>query len=286
MFKRLLVPLDGSRLSESSLPVVSSLAKVFDSSIVLIHLIEQDAPREIHRDRHLTDPDEANAYLDGVARRAFPAGFQVERHVHNAEVQDVARSLVDHAIELKTDLIVMCTHGRSGPRDWLLGSIAQQVISLGKTPVLLIPPRCCQDTFEFQRMLVPLDGEPAHEQGLAMAAELAKFCRSTVYLLMVIPTIEALESERAAVSQMLPIATRALLDMQEENGRLYLEQRLNEVRDSGGVFEAEVGRGDPVATIVETAKNLSVNLIVLGTHGKTGTDAFWSRSATPRISSR
>lgn len=286
MFKRLLVPLDGSALSESSLPVALYLARELGASVVLIHLIEQDAPREIHSELHLTDPDQAETYLFDIARRAFPIGYPVECHVHTTEVLDVARSLIDHATDLAIDLIVMCTHGRSGPRDWLFGSIAQQVISLGKTPVLLIPPLCCKGTFELQRMLVPLDGEQAHEQGLPVAVELAKVYQSMVCLLMVIPTIDALESKRAAVGQMLPGATRALLEMQEENGRLYLEQRLNEMRDAGLVFEAEVARGDPIAIIVDTAKRLSVDLIVLGTHGKTGADAFWSRSATPRISSR
>jgi nucleotide-binding universal stress UspA family protein len=286
MFIRLLVPLDGSVLSESSLPAASFLARALNASVILIHLIEQDAPKEIHSDRHLTDAGEADAYLEDVARRAFPDGFQVECHVHTAAVKDVARSLIDHASELNTDLIVMCTHGRSGPRDWFFGSIAQQVISLGKTPVLLIPPLCCQEMFEIRQMMVPLDGESDHEQGLPIAMEMAKIFQSKVYLLMVIPTIDALESKRAAVGQMLPGATRALLDMQEENGKLYLEQRLKVIRSPGQDVEAEVARGDPVTIIVDAAKRLSVDLIVLGTHGKTGTDAFWSRSATPKISSK
>ncbi len=286
MFTRLLVPLDGSALSESSLPVASYLAKALGASVVLIHLIEQDAPKEIHSDRHLTDASEADAYLEEVVRRAFLEGFQVECHVHTAEVKDVARSLIDHSNELKTDLIVMCTHGRGGPRDWFFGSIAQQVISLGKTPVLLIPPLCCLDKLEIRRIIVPLDGESAHEQGLPIAVDMAKVFQSMVCLLMVIHTIDVLESERAAVGQMLPGATRALLDMQEENGKLYLEQRMKELRGSDVDFESEVARGDPATIIVEAAKRLSVDLIVLGTHGKTGVDAFWSHSATPKISSR
>ena len=64
----------------------------------------------------------------------------VERHVHGGEVDDVARSIVDHVAELGPDLIVMCTHGRGGLRGFMFGRIAQQVVGLDRTPVLLIPP--------------------------------------------------------------------------------------------------------------------------------------------------
>jgi len=96
------------------------------------------------------------------------------------------QSIADHAEELEPDLIVMCTHGRGGARDWIFGSIAQQVVSIWKTPVLLIPPRCCQEEFTFQRILVSLDGHSEHEQGLPVAAELARYIGAKLNLLMVI----------------------------------------------------------------------------------------------------
>ena len=286
MFERLLVPLDGSKLSEASLPIAAYLAQTLGASVMLLHIIERDAPKEIHSDRHLREAGQAKEYLEDVARRAFPPGVPVEAHVHAVGVKDVAQSIADHAEELEPDLIVMSTHGSGGARDWIFGSIAQQVVSIWKTPVLLIPPRCCKEEFDFKKILVPLDGLVEHEEGLPVAAELAKTFEAKLYLLMVIHKPGTLEGERAAVRQMLPGAMSALLELEEEQGREYLRNCLKDLFGQSLKVEAEVRRGEPVATITDTAENLPADLIVLGTHGKTGSDAFWSGSATPKIASR
>lgn len=286
MFKRLLVPLDGSKLSEASLPIAARLAQSLGASVMLLHIIERDAPKEVHKDRHLTEARQAKEYLEEVAKRAFPVGVPVEVHVHAVEVKDVAQSIADHAGELEPDLIVMCTHGSGGARDWIFGSIAQQVVSIWTTPVLLIPPRCCLDEFDFKTILVPLDGHVEHEEGLPVAAELAKTFKARLYLLMVIHKPSTLEGERAAVRQMLPGTMSALLEMEEEQGREYLRNCLVDLLEKDIKVEAEVKRGEPVATITDAAESLPADLIVLGTHGKTGSDAFWSGSATPKIASR
>ena len=141
MFKHILVPLDGSRLAEAAIPTAASLAQTLDAPVTLLHIIEQDAPQEIHKDHHLTQADEAVAYLEQVAKRYFPAEVKVHTHVHTAAVKDVPGSIVEHALtEFRPDLIVMCTHGRSGVRELLFGSIAQQVVAQGTTPLLLIKP--------------------------------------------------------------------------------------------------------------------------------------------------
>ncbi len=67
MFKNILVPLDGSKLSEASLAAAVVLAQTLKSTVTLLHIIEQDAPTEVHKEHHLTKPDEAEAYLEEVA---------------------------------------------------------------------------------------------------------------------------------------------------------------------------------------------------------------------------
>ena len=287
MFQHLLVPLDGSRLAESALPAAACLAQTLGASVTLIHIIEHDAPVEIHSDRHLADPDEAIAYLKVVASQAFPTNVPVEWHVHTVEVKDVPRSIVEHAEELSPDLIVMCTHGRSGPRDWFFGSVAQQVMAVGNVPVLLTPSRI-SDTicFPSQRAVVTLDGAPEHEQGLPVATGLAKTIGMALHLLMVIPTLATLKGESVAVATMLPGAMRTYLDLAEQGGKDYLARHLAGMREAGLEVSAEVQRGDPVSVIVKTVQRLSADLIIMGTHGKTGMDAFWSGSVTPRVSGR
>ena len=286
MFKHLLVPLDGSRLAEAVLPASAYLAQTLDASVTLLHLIERDAPLEIHGDRHLNDPDEACAYLDEVATRAFPPNLQVERHVHTTAVSDVACSIVDHAGELTPDLIVMCTHGRGGLRGWLIGSIAQQVIKLGTTPVLLIrPPETdTAPAFTCRRLLVPLDGDPDHEQGLAVAADLAQTCGASLHLVMAVHTLQTLSGQRAATAKLLPRAMSALLDLTQQGGKEYLDQRLAKLQTTGLAVTARVARGDPAKIIVRRARQVQADLIVMGTHGKKGVDAFWAGSVAPKVS--
>jgi len=288
MFEHLLVPLDGSRLAEAALPAAATLAKTLDARVTLIHVIEQRAPQEVHGERHLSDPIEASAYLGEVAARAFSPGVHVEQHVHTAEVRDVARSIVEHAGELQPDLIVMCTHGRGGLRTWLLGSIAQQIITLGVTPVLLIQPDgvAATPSFACRRLLVPLDGNPDHEQGLAVASALAWACAADLHLLMVVPTLGTLSGEDGAAARLLPTATSAWLDMSEESAGAHLRQRAIDMQALGLRAETELCRGDPAGSIVRTARRVQADLIVMGTHGKSGVDAFWSGSVAAQVCSR
>jgi len=141
MFRHILIPLDGSVLAESALPVAEYLSRVLSARITLVHVIEKDAVASIHGERHLTLHEEAEGYLDQIRQRAFPAGSPVALHVHESAVQDVAQGIVEHQDELAPDLIVMCSHGRGGLRDLLFGSIAQQVITAGRVPVLLVRPQ-------------------------------------------------------------------------------------------------------------------------------------------------
>jgi len=103
MFRHLLVPLDGSRLAEAALPVAAHMARKLGSTVTLLHVVERRPPREIHGDHHLAAPEEAVAYLDKIATRAILSGLIVERHVHAAAVDDVARSIVEHRDELAPD---------------------------------------------------------------------------------------------------------------------------------------------------------------------------------------
>jgi len=282
MFQHLLVPLDGSSLAESSLPYVVTLCQSLNAAVTLIHIIEHHAPQEIHGERHLRQEKEAEAYLKQVAREFFPPDVRVGTHVHTEEVRNVARSIADHAGEMAPDLIVMCTHGESGVFD-LLGSIAQQIVGQQKTPILLVQPgdSPLSAPVKLQKFLVALDGDPEHEQGLKTAGELAKYTHASLHLLTVIPTLGTLSGERAAAGRLLPGATSAMLDMTEEFTVDYLEEQATTLRTQGIQARTTIRRGDPVQQIL--ADSQDEDLIVLGTHGKAGIDAFWAGSVAPKI---
>jgi len=285
MFKHLLVPLDGSKLAEASLPAAVMLSQALGSTVTLLHIIEKDVSPEIHGDRHLTNNDEACKYLDEVAQRFFPPNVQVETHVHTEQVSDITRSIVDHTGEFAPDLIVMCTHGEGGLKEIMMGSIAQQVIGRGKTPILLVKAgeEGAVPFTSFKKILVPLDGKAEHEQCLPVAAGLAQLFSANLALLTVVHTLGTLPGERAATGWMLPGATRAILDLDEQTAEEYLEKQAAEQRANGLKVSTSVRRGDPAQQILAVAQAQGTDLIVLGTHGKGGMKAFWAGSVAPKV---
>jgi len=287
MFKRILVPLDGSQLAEASLPAAASLAEKLNAPVTLLHVIEQNAPEAIHNERHLTHPQEAESYLQDLAKQTFTAGVKADWHVHSAEVKDVPASIVEHSGEFDPDLIIMCAHGRSGIRDMLFGRIAHQVVAKGSTPLLLLHPRTSQPKpFTLSRILIPLDSESIHDDSLPAAKILAKAYNAELYLLCVIPTFNTLRGDEAATSTLLPATTNALLDIKEEHAKEHLQGHLNELIGEGFQASAEIARGDPAQTIVDAAEFIEADLIVLSTHRRAGIDAFWARSVAPNVARR
>lgn len=287
MFNHLIVPLDGSRLSEAVLPLAIQLARNLNATVTLVHVIERNAPSEIHGEPHLSDPAQAEAYLGELKRRMFPAGMRVESHVHTTAISDIARSIVDHAREFESDLVVMSTHGRSGLRDLFFGSIAQQIVSFG-VPVLLARPDEGRDIPRLtgKPLLVPLDGTPLREQALAAADILAATCDAGLKLLMVVPTLQTLKGAENASKFMLPATTQEMLDLMNEDAVGYLQELISRLTAGGREASGEVLRGDPAEMIAMAAQRHDTDLIVMSTTGKTGMKAFWSSSVAPKVSSR
>jgi nucleotide-binding universal stress UspA family protein len=284
MFKHLLVPLDGSRMAEAALPAAMYLAGEQGARLTLLHVIERGAPREVHGERHLTSFDEAQGYLDEVAGRISRPDIRIDLHVHGNEVRDVALSIAEHVREFEPDLISMCMHGNGGLRGFLFGRIAQQVVGHIAKPLLMIPPET--EILSCRKILVPLDGDPEHEEGLRFGKMIAKSFGAELHLVMVVHTSKTLSGEKAAMAKMLPGVTHALLDLAETDAREYLKGHVSDLQAAGIVAAADVRRGSPALVIMKTAEQAGADMVVLATHGKTGMDAFWSGSATPGLARR
>lgn len=285
--KNILVPLDGSELAETVLPLAALLAEKNHARLILFHVIEQNPPDKVHGEHHLTDQPEASTYLHQV-RQSLSAEITVDQHVHTSAEKDVARSIVDHSKELGVDLIVMCAHGQSGLQKRIFGNIAQEVLNKGDVPVLLLSPEkeLRAESCNCQRILVPLDGDPDHEAGLDMAVELSQTCKASLHLVMVVHELSTLPGEQAAAAVLLPSATSALLDIGCEEDELYLAELMGKLLDKHIPVTGEVMRGDPAKQIIQSAKDFQADMIVLGTHSKTALDAFWSGSVTPKIATQ
>ncbi|MBI5352054.1 MAG: universal stress protein [Chloroflexi bacterium] len=287
MFKNILIPLDGSSLAEAGLPAAASLAEKLNAPVTLLHIIEQNAPEVIHNERHLTRPQEAETYLQDLAKKSFPAEIKTSWHVHSSQIKDVPTSIVEHTGEFDPDLIIMCAHGRSGIRDMLFGRIAHQVVAKGSTPLLLLQPMISEKKpFNLRRILLPLDSESIHDDSFPIAKTLAKAYDAELCLLCVIPTFGTLRGDEVLTSTILPSTTNALLDIKEEHAKEHLQTHLNELASEGFRASAEIARGDPTQTIVNKAEHGKSDMIILSTHRKAGIDAFWARSVAPNVARR
>lgn len=141
MYKRILVPLDGSELAKKALDQAEKLAKAFDAEIVLFQVVPF---MPIYGSPELVTPlivdekqkESAEKYLLDLVEDLRKEGFKVTSMVKTG--QQVALEIIDFAKERGVDLIVMCTHGRSGITRWVLGSVALKVLTRAETPILLL----------------------------------------------------------------------------------------------------------------------------------------------------
>jgi len=285
MFKRLLVPLDGSQLAESVLQAVKRLAVILDSSITLLHVIEKRPPSSIHGDTHLRDPNEAQAYLAGIERQLKGSNLRVDVHVHTVPQGDVPKCIAEHACELEQDLIVLCRHGAGGVRRFVFGSNAEQVLSHGTTPVLLI-----QSSEEGQamptgpeRILALVDNTRGTKPALDAARELATLASAQLDLLVVVPTLASMSAEQAASGRLIPSATREILELSTEDAVSWLRGEVNSLVGQHIATRGRVERGDAAATVVHVAHETRSDLVILAVRGQAGLSAFFAETITSKI---
>lgn len=283
MFSNILVPLDGLHLSEGALPFASKLAEVLAASVSLIHVIERDAPFEIHGEEHIRDKTKARSYLEEIAHRSFAPHIKPLIHVHTAKVDDVGESILRHAKHFGTDLIIMCAHGRHRLHRLFVGSIAQYIVASQEIAVLFIQPdESLPKAVALKRLLVPIDEKSGHGLSISAATKLAKKLGASIQLMTAVQTPATLSAESAATGILLPSTTATVLDMVADLVRDSLEKHAAELRLQGLAADIEVARGDPAKSIIESAQK-EINLIIMETHGRKGLDAFWAGSIAPRV---
>jgi len=136
--KRILVPLDGSECAEKVFPKVEELATGLKASICLLRVAYAHAfPGKDPTEEEVKVVREAEEYLHKIEDRLKTKGFKVDSHVRYG---DDAEEILDHVAQKDIDLIAMTTHGRSGVKRFLLGSVAEKVLRHSPKPIFLV--RC------------------------------------------------------------------------------------------------------------------------------------------------
>jgi len=142
MYERVLIPLDGSEVAEGILPFAEKVAGPLDAEVVLLRVVEPVSPAEAMGSAGVAIPDTlflrelaAKDYLTALAKRLETKGLRVRTALR---VGAPAAEIVVAAAEEKADLIAMTTHGRSGFRRVLFGSVAESVLRSAQMPVLMM----------------------------------------------------------------------------------------------------------------------------------------------------
>jgi nucleotide-binding universal stress UspA family protein len=147
MYKRALVPLDGSMVAESIIPFILEIAGPLDMEVALVRVLVPAPPMAVEGTRHVVIEDaaklraDAEKYLASIAADLHAKGVSVTTAVRRGE--PVAEILAA-AREVDADLIAMTTHGRSGLSRLLFGSVAAAVLSHAEVPVFLMRQTAAQ----------------------------------------------------------------------------------------------------------------------------------------------
>jgi nucleotide-binding universal stress UspA family protein len=252
----LLLATDGSVFSEGAIREAINFAKKCSSRLLAVTILESNPEYETIGSKFFErEEKEVLKNLESVKARAAHEGVTCEIGVFRAD--DPAAAIVAEAVEKKMDMIIIGRRGRTGLKKLLMGETAAKVIGHAPCKVLVVPRAA---RIEYRDILVATDGSTHARAAVSEAIAIAKRCGSRLI---------------------------ALSAMRDENGRKEAEAHsdtaVESARQEGVPAEALTPMGRSFKVIVETAGGRGVDLIVMGTYGKTGVKKIFMGSATEKV---
>lgn len=267
MFERIAVALDGSGLAELALPWASDLAAAFGSEVDIISACEASA--EEHRNMH-------RAYVERKAEEVAGEIRSSRRTTtDHANVKGVileghpAEQVLEYVDKNEIGLLLLVSHGRSGLMPWSMGSTAARILERTTRPALFIRAGTASVSNRLLHLLVALDGSERSEATLPYAVEMARLLGSRVTLFRVVGSGYNVSTIGGMSYIALP---KAETDRLSEEAAQYLDR----VRARFGDADVKpvVCVGDAPVEIVKFAGENEVSLVVMASHGESGSG--WS----------
>ena len=260
MYSKILVPLDGSPLAEQILPYVRPLAVTDNIPVELLWVNDIETAQ--------WPPRSGKEYLRQAAAKYLTA----VRRIDSIEADGKpAEEIVRRVAAEPSCLIAMATHGMSGMRRWLIGSVASKVAQLAHNPLLLVRPTENADpaaAIELNTIFVPLDGSGLAEKALPHAVALAKRLKLAVQLLRVY----TLPSDAYIVADgVIAQGAAQFREATHKEAESYLEGKVESLRAES--LDQVIGtaiEGDAASEIIDLAAKTANSLIVMSTHGRSG----------------
>jgi nucleotide-binding universal stress UspA family protein len=278
LYKKILIPLDGSEMSDDVFNYAGNVTRGLKGleSVTLLHVYGQDERGTVPM--HRAYIEHAAEVIRNKAQKPNKAAGEVEVKVRGELVMGKpADEIVSFAEENGIDLIIMGTHGRSGVNRWAMGSVAYKVVRGVKIPIWLVKHGVSPDILEGRlpqkKILVPLDGSKAGEQVLPYVETLAEQWEDGEAEIILMQTCEPPAISSDYPSDM-PVSWEEHVEIETAKCKvtagpylLKLEKRLHE---AGFKARREVPAGKPAEEIIRYAEKNQVNLIAMMTHGRSG----------------
>jgi nucleotide-binding universal stress UspA family protein len=305
MFKRILVPLDGSERAESALPVAARLARASGGSILLVQVVtipvmyETTAAVTYSADVIEQEISETELYLKTLTQRETMKGISTEV---SALFGAAAQTILSVATAYNIDLIVMTSQGKTGMKRWVLGSVAQKVARHSTMPVLVLheagaAPGGERPDQRVVRALVTLDGSALAKTALEPAAQLltalAAPGQGALHLLRVVKSPH-LDDRRLTSEQIEAIKSQAL-----HKAKTYMSSVVRHLQEGAlkelnlSITWSVVLDDDIAGTIIAVAEGGEdaagagmpgrCDFIAIATHGRTGFQRWALGSVTERV---
>lgn len=276
MLKSLLVPLDGSEFSEIPLPLAEALARATGAALHLAHVHVAHVP-----DHFLSN---TQFHYEGLDLEEYEARHKAEEHAYLAEVEGrldphvpsrtalleghVAEEIARYAERSEVDLIIITTHGHTGVSRMWLGSVADALVRLTSTPLLVIHPaqggHVPASVHDLKHVVVPLDGSDLSAGILRPAADLAEASGAEMTLVHVV------SSSAVLGARLFPLSPDDIAPALARAGE-YLETQAKNLRARGLTVRVHVEEHEsPGRAIADIADKLNADVIALATHGYGG----------------
>jgi len=274
MFKRILVPLDGSPLAECVLPHVVAMTRPFAAKVTLLHVCERDyGSKESHPVNALNwhlKTAEADAYLDEIASQLRMAELDVEvAHLEGKAAEQIVTFAHQHAV----DLIMLSSHGRSGLTGWNVSSIVQKIIARARVSMMIVrayqPVAGDLTNLIYSHLLLPLDCSQRADQTLPVAIVLAHSHGAQLVLVHVVPKPEIVRRRPLNEEEM------ELIDKITEINRAEAARYLEEIQSSLLSEQVDVQShllvSDNAAhSLHDLVEHQEIDLVLMSAHGFSG----------------
>ncbi len=271
MFRRILMPLDGSRLAECAVSCTTALARTFRTPVTLLRVLEKSqaadcSPPIDPLDWHMCKT-EAGAYLADLASRFEAEGVETESILKEGQpAQRILEAIEDKEI----DLLVVSSHGRSGLNPWYAGSVFQKIAARARISIMIV--RAYQESAEaskgtrFDRILVPLDGSKRSEFALPPAVRLARDHASDLILTHV-TCIPEMPRRHPPSPEDRELSAR-LVQRNQEEMETHFESVLSRLPVKARIFLEPAD--DATLRLHELVGEQKADLVVMSAHGYSG----------------